>query len=109
MNYVRQQVEHYGLAERSVLEVGSYDVNGSVRSLFRGKYLGIDQVGGPGVDMVLNAEKLTGFKWRFGVVVCTEVLEHCERPWLVVEQMARVLDVDGYLILTCRAYDARGA
>jgi hypothetical protein len=37
-----------------VLEMGSYNVNGSVRDMFAlaGRYVGVDLVEGPGVDLV---------------------------------------------------------
>lgn len=109
MAWVRQKVRDHDLASRSVLEVGSLNVNGSVRELFDGDYLGIDQCDGPGVDKVADACSLPK-SWanRYEVVVSTEMLEHEARPWLAVSEMARVLKKNGYLLLTCRGYDLRG-
>jgi len=85
-----------------VLEVGSRDVNGTPRSIFQQHaetYLGIDLEAGAGCDQVLNAERLTEFfPYRhFDTVICTETLEHCVRPWLVVEEMKKVLKTGGHL------------
>jgi hypothetical protein len=73
---------HQEFNGRSVLEVGSLDVNGSLRPLLEEvcprTYVGIDIITGPGVDQVCSAEQLIE---RFGAelfeaVVSTEMLEH---------------------------------
>jgi len=47
----------------TILDVGSYDVNGTVKKIFPlNKYLGIDLAKGPNVDMVLNGDKLDKLK-----------------------------------------------
>lgn len=99
------------LWDLDVLEVGSYNVNGSVRPLFDAKtYVGVDVAAGPGVDRVADACDLPFDDKAFDLVVSTEMLEHCERPWLAVAEMHRVLVPGGVLLLTCRGFDqARGA
>jgi SAM-dependent methyltransferase len=109
MAYVEHVVHTHGIAGKSTLEVGSLDVNGSVRSLFTGLYHGLDMRDGPGVDEVANAENLARHDSRWEVVVCTETLEHVRRPWIAVKQMADALGYGGFLILTARGYDQRGA
>jgi len=106
--YVEGYVRSLGLAGRSVLEVGSYNVNGTVRDYFSGAYLGVDMQAGPGVDQVALARALPFGDESFAVVVSTEMLEHDPTPWLSVAEMARGLQPDGYLILTARGYDERG-
>jgi SAM-dependent methyltransferase len=93
-----------------VLEVGSYDVNGTVRDLFpRGvEYVGLDQRDGPGVDVVADIEGWgawpTAARHRsFDVVVSTEMLEHTPHPGLAVDNMAECLVAGGRIILTTRA------
>lgn len=97
-----------GISNQSVLEVGSYDVNGSVRHLFTGDYWGVDPEIGPGVDEVGDGENLRQLDDSYPVVVSTEVLEHVERPWRIVGEMARVCAPGGHVILTARGYDERG-
>ena len=50
------------VAGREVLEVGAFDVNGSIRpfveSLQPGRYVGVDIAPGPGVDEVVDASEL---------------------------------------------------
>lgn len=108
MTYVERLVRTHGLAGKATLEVGSLDVNGSVRPLFTGLYHGIDMRDGPGVDEVANAENLARHDSRWEVVVCTETLEHVRRPWVAVKEMADALSYGGWLILTARGYDDRG-
>jgi SAM-dependent methyltransferase len=82
-----------------VLEVGSYDVNGSVRSLFGAPYLGLDLRPGPSVDMV--GDVLTAhFAEEFNTIVSTETLEHCKKPWTAIERMARWLRPGGTMMIS---------
>jgi SAM-dependent methyltransferase len=90
----------------AVLEVGSYNVNGSVRPFFLGveDYVGVDITPGPGVDVVLTTPTRLPFPdARFSVLVSTEMLEHAEFPALVVAEMFRVLRRGAPLLLTTRS------
>ena len=53
LSFVELQVSSLGVADKRALEIGSANVNGSVRSNFTGPYLGIDLAPGPGVDLVV--------------------------------------------------------
>ncbi len=105
LQWVGLVVEANGLNERDryVLEVGSRNINGSVRDCFDdvALYHGIDMVDGPGVDEVC---KITEYPRndRFSVVVCTEMLEHDPQPWESLARMGELLEKDGLLILTTR-------
>lgn len=89
---------------KRVLEIGSCDVNGSVRPLFAGaeEYVGIDVCEGNGVDVVCDAKDYDG-QGRFDFCVCTEVLEHAPEPQAIVDCARRALKENGMLILTCAA------
>jgi SAM-dependent methyltransferase len=108
MEWVGQKVQQHGLASSAnhVLEVGSLDVNGSVRPLFTGvaSYLGVDALDGAGVDLVLDAHQLTSKfeKASFDVVVSTEMLEHDSEFWNSLAMMGEVLKPGGHLLLTAR-------
>jgi SAM-dependent methyltransferase len=108
MAWVTQKIDQHDLSMVAALDVGSYDVNGSVRGLFRRQYTGIDARPGPGVDHVWNIED-GPFPGDWGVVVSTEMLEHTPRPWRAVKYMERSLATGGWLLLTCRGYDDRGS
>lgn len=60
-----------------VLELGSRNINGSVRYLFAAaEYVGVDPVEGADVDIVGDGATIEVGHDSFDVVVCTEVLEH---------------------------------
>jgi len=83
-----------------VYEIGSRDINGSVRPLFGAvKYLGVDLKPGPGVDVVGDAlDYLPPFEPQ--TVVCCEVLEHCAAAILLVMHACGLVPPGGALILT---------
>lgn len=83
-----------------VVEFGSRDINGGVRHLFAGSYLGIDIEAGPGVDVVADAARLD-LGGGYDVVVCCEVLEHTPAWREIVASAGRALRAGGVLILTC--------
>lgn len=97
--WVAEQVARHGPWDNAV-EIGSRDVNGSVRSLFGGaRYTGVDIEQGPGVDVVAD-----GSIWQpaepVDCVVCCEVLEHHRDPETVVMNMVKMLRPGGCLIVT---------
>jgi len=84
----------------SVLEIGSYNVNGSVRSLFPGvRYMGIDRRPGLGVDLVCDARE-ADFDEAYDLVLSTEALEHDPEPQQIVRCAWRALRPGGVLLLT---------
>jgi SAM-dependent methyltransferase len=97
------------VAGQRVLEVGSRDVNGSVRPIVESlgpcEYVGVDIEAGPSVDLICRAEDLVK---RFGassfdIVISTELLEHV-RDWRsAVSNMKTVLRPGGTLLLTTRS------
>ena len=47
----------------SVVDVGSYDLNGSVKKYFiKSNYLGVDVYAGPNVDIVMDGSQLKKLK-----------------------------------------------
>lgn len=86
-----------------VLEIGSLDVNGSVRENFPdAQYIGIDFREGPGVDIVMDACDLPS-KFpaeHFDIVLCLETLEHCERWQDVLTAAWTVLKTGGRMCVT---------
>jgi len=87
-----------------VLDVGSYDVNGSYRAYFdeaRFVYSGLDMEAGPNVDIV----PASPYVWRqisddsYDVVVSGQALEHIEYFWITVSEMTRVLKKGGILCI----------
>lgn len=100
--WVKNQVRLRGLANLSTLELGSLNVNGTVRPYFTGPYIGVDKQAGNGVDKVMDANHLEFDDESFQTVVSTEMLEHDPSPWLTFQEVYRVLKPGGRLLLTTR-------
>lgn len=61
----------------SVLEVGSLNINGTVRDFFAGcTYIGVDLADGPGVDMIGEGQLLDFPDRHFDTVISAECFEH---------------------------------
>lgn len=99
MHFGRRHLTAEAVKGQRVIELGSLDVNGSLRCVVEplgpSSYLGVDQVDGPGVDRVADIADVTG---RAGVVLCTEVLEHAE-GWRAVAMKSMTLAAPGGLLL----------
>lgn len=91
------------LAIGDVLEIGSYNINGSIRSVIEDRstsYLGVDIEEGTQVDMVIHDVDTHDFGRQFDTVVCCETLEHTLRPWLIIDAMHRLLKDGGLLLVS---------
>lgn len=100
MEFVTGVVEKYDLTNYgNVLEIGSLDVNGSVRKLFSDEYTGIDRKEGKGVDIVTD-DLSRFYAEEFDVVVSTSALEHDPMFWVTLAEVGRILSPGGYFILT---------
>jgi len=87
----------------SVLECGSYNVNGSVRGLFTAReYIGLDWRPGPGVDVVSLVHEYQPGR-MFDTVISTEMLEHDPHWRESVQRMIELVKPGGWLIITCAA------
>lgn len=90
----------------SVLEVGSYNVNGSLRdhvvSLDPACYVGVDVNQGPGVDVVCSGNDIEARfgKNSFNLIISTSMLEHTDDWRGVVRNMKSCLRIGGHLLLT---------
>src|SRR3989338_5187951 len=94
---------------KDILEVGSYDVNGTLRPLIESwqpqSYVGVDIIAGPGVDVVCPAEDIVShFKDRkFDVVISTEMLEHVRNWQTSISNLKNICKLGGILLLTTRS------
>lgn len=85
-----------------VLEVGSLDINGSVRSLADScEWIGLDLGAGPGVDVVVAAENYNGDPDSFDMTLSGECMEHNPEWQASVESMIRMLRPGGLFVLSC--------
>jgi SAM-dependent methyltransferase len=85
-----------------VLEIGSYDVNGTIRSLFAGSadYLGVDLTEGPGVDVVSLGHEITS-DTLFDAAISGECFEHDPHWPDSLANMIRLTRPGGLVAFTC--------
>lgn len=109
LEFGRSHLTKLDIYQKSILEVGSLNVNGSLRdyilSLDPGRYIGVDIFPGPGVDVICSADRLVERFGRdsFDVVISTEMIEHV-RDWrTAITNMKSVLRPKGALCITTRS------
>lgn len=91
----------------SVLEVGSLNINGTVRDFFNAKsYLGIDLIEGKDVDMVISGNEINHPDESYDTVISTECFEHDKHWKETFANMYRMTKKGGMVIFTC-ASDGR--
>ncbi len=87
-----------------VLEIGSKDITGSVRQYFDDAihYIGTDMEQGFGVDVIIDSHNLLKkFKVQsFDTILCHEMLEHDNAPWITIEIMHKLLKRGGTLVVS---------
>jgi SAM-dependent methyltransferase len=105
--YIQNQLSDF---KGPYLEVGSKDHGNTqdIKSLFsqKEKYVGIDMEDGRRVDVVLDLSKSMAEidgklgKLRFGTIFCLSVLEHCEDPFLIANNLTNLLKPGGQICLS---------
>jgi SAM-dependent methyltransferase len=93
----------YALREAaSILELGSYNVNGTLRDFQPkgSKWIGADIEAGPGVDVIINDTSALPFEdSSFDYVVASSVFEHDPTFWSTFSEMVRVLKNGGSIYI----------
>jgi SAM-dependent methyltransferase len=90
------------LSDVHIVELGSQNVNGTIRDSFdaRLRYTGVDFVAGKGVDVVLDDPYQLPFEGNsIDVIVSSSVFEHSEFFWLTFMEMVRVLKPGGLIYI----------
>jgi len=101
VNSIKLDYPNY-FKNKKVLEVGSLDINGSVRTFFEDcDYTGIDVGDGNGVDIVCEGQNFPGEPDYYDVVISCECFEH--NPYWVetFENMYRMCKPAGLIVMTC--------
>ena len=90
--------------KKRVLDIGSYNVNGTYKPLFLEKgfeYVGLDISEGPNVDVV----PANMYDWEiiedesFDYIVSGQAFEHIEYPWLTINEIKKKLKKDGIICI----------
>jgi ubiquinone/menaquinone biosynthesis C-methylase UbiE len=108
--FIGSEVSREEIEGKRILEVGSGDINGSIRPVLMnwcnpGEYVGIDIEAGPGVDVVCKAEELVDQfgEASFDTIICCETMEHV-RDWkIAISNMKRVCREGGIIVITTRS------
>ena len=109
IDFGRAHLKKEDVLGRSVIEVGSLDVNGSIRKVVEplgpASYIGVDIQEGPGVDRVCKVEDLINVfgLGRFDIVICTELLEHVPDWAYAVHNLKQIMKPGGMLLITTRS------
>ncbi|MBA4389330.1 MAG: hypothetical protein C0399_00105 [Syntrophus sp. (in: bacteria)] len=103
--------KHFQGNKVRILDVGSHGVNGTYKEIFTDdklySYTGLDLQPGPNVDYVPSGP----YCWpelqdeSFDVIISGQAFEHIEYPWLIIEEINRVLKKNG---LICIVAPSRG-
>lgn len=98
-------VEKMNIQNYKILEVGSREVtqNSTLRKDFNNAhYTGFDYKSGPNVDIVGDAHSLSNYfnnDEEFDLIFSSATFEHFDRPWIVAEEIAKLLRVGGFVFV----------
>lgn len=107
--FVSKSIKKEDVKGKRILEIGSYDENGTVRPIISmlepAQYTGIDIIKGRNVDVICRVEDIVNKfgKKSFDIVITTEMLEHVVDWKLAISNMKNVLADNGILIITTRS------
>jgi SAM-dependent methyltransferase len=89
--------------QAAVIEIGAYDVNGSVRQLFgtARNYVGADICPGPGVDVVGYGHELDYPDGSFDLALSSECFEHDPYWAKTLAAMSRMVRPGGLVAFSC--------
>ena len=101
VEYVKNNNEDF-FSDKKVLEVGSLNINGTVRDLFNDcDYIGIDVGEGIGVDVVCSGHEYDASDDTFDVTLSTECFEHNPYWAETFANMVRLTKSGGLVFFTC--------
>jgi SAM-dependent methyltransferase len=110
INFGQKVISHDMVYDKKVIELGSYNVNGTLRnhvlSLKPSYYIGVDMVQGPCVDVVCKAEDILNLYGveNFNLVISTEMMEHVYDWKKIINNMKMLCKPNGYVLITTRSY-----
>lgn len=101
VSVIKKQYPEYFL-NKKVLEIGSWNVNGTVRIFFENcEYVGVDLLPGNGVDVVSFGHEYDAPNNSYDTIISCECFEHdmfYEKTFL---NMIRLCKQEGLIVFTC--------
>jgi SAM-dependent methyltransferase len=89
-------------AGHSVVEIGSANVNGSIRPFFQGsQYTGVDLTEGAGVEVIASGDEVALPSDSVDLTISCECFEHNPRWRETFVNMHRMTRAGGVLVVTC--------
>jgi SAM-dependent methyltransferase len=109
IQFVKKNLKESDITGKSVIEVGSLDINGTLRPIVEvykpALYTGVDLFNGPGVDIVCDAKELIDIfgQERFDLLISTEMVEHVLDWKKIITNFKNILKPSGVLLITTRS------
>jgi hypothetical protein len=105
INQVRFLCKKAPTCDGPILEIGSkdYGSTSSFRRFYAGlPYIGVDLEAGAGVDVVADLTAGLGglCENHFALAICCSVLEHVNKPWLMADNITRLVRPGGRLYVS---------
>lgn len=99
------KVEHDSL----VVDVGSYDVNGTLRPAIpdRWTYIGVDRVDGPNVDLVMPDDYNIPID-RADVIISASCFQYVRNPFKLMDEIYLTLTPGGIVIICAPRKETEG-
>lgn len=97
-NFIEERLDKS--AQLRIADVGSFDVNGCYRPLFKSEsweYVGFDKEPGRNVDHLWPySEDHVG---QFDVVISGQTMEHVDKPWIWIHDVAALAKQGGLIFI----------
>jgi len=89
------------IESKTVLDIGSCDVNGTMKPIFSKakKYTGLDQCVGKNVDVVGSSHDLPFNDETYDIIISSSCFEHDDMFWVTFLEMCRVLKANGLIYI----------
>jgi SAM-dependent methyltransferase len=95
-------LEAYARPGATVVDLGAYDINGSLRSVCPPdmQYLGLDMAAGPGVDVVVEPDQPLPLRnGHADLVVSSSAFEHDGAFWMSFLEVVRITKEGGFIYI----------
>lgn len=91
----------YNIENKIVLDIGSYDVNGTLKPIFlqAKQYIGLDQCKGKNVDIVAASHNIPLEDNSIDIIVSSSCFEHDTMFWITFKEMCRLIKPNGYIYI----------